>query len=52
MNKLGAIASALALGLAALGTILLAPNSTTIFSYALAVSAGRRGVFSRALTAH
>jgi len=35
-----AIGAALALGLAALGTILLAPNSTTIFSYALAVTAG------------
>src|SRR5262249_24319290 len=35
-----AIGAALALILAALGTILLAPNSTTIFSYAIAVSVG------------
>ena len=35
-----AIGAALALVLAALGTILLAPNSTTVFSYAMALSAG------------
>jgi uncharacterized membrane protein YccC len=35
-----AIGAALALGLAALGTILLAPNSTTVFSYTMAVAAG------------